>query len=288
MSLSSHTQTMEGQMHYGPDQLRELVEAQTVELLRAKEAAERASQAKSDFLAHMSHELRTPMHAILSFARIGRDKALVAPPEKLQGYFEHIRTSGDRLLEMVNDLLDLSKLEADSMHYNKLRLNLREALDEVLAELLPLIEAHGLICTVEENAVIRHVWGDRKRIQQVLRNLLGNAIKFSPGGGRISVEFGTDSLPGGRRATDNGRMAAVRLTVADEGAGIPASECEMIFEKFAQSSLTDGVGGTGLGLAICRRIVSDHLGSISARNRPEGGTAFDLLLPAAAPEDPQP
>lgn len=274
-------------MRHDPEQLRELVEAQTVELLRAKQEAERANQAKSDFLAHMSHELRTPMHAILSFARIGRDKALVAPPEKLQGYFEHIRASGERLLDMVNDLLDLSKLEADSMHYNKLRLSLREALEEVLAELLPLIEAHGLTCTIEEDVASRHVWGDRKRIQQVLRNLLGNAIKFSPEGGRIAIEFGSDSLPGGRRATDNGRIAAVRMTVADQGRGIPESELEMIFEKFAQSSLADGVGGTGLGLAICRRIVTDHLGRISARNRPEGGAAFDLLLPVATPEDVQ-
>lgn len=275
---------LEEELRRHHDHLQELVEAQTADLLRAKETAERASQAKSDFLANMSHELRTPMHAILSFARFGCDKAATAPPEKLHGYFEHIRASGERLLDMVNDLLDLSKLEAGGMRYVKARFNLREALDEVLAELEPLIEARGLHCASTEGATPCHVWGDRKRIQQVLRNLLGNAIKFSREAGRIDVVLVDDTLLGGRRAGDNGRMAAVRLTVTDEGVGIPEDELETIFDKFAQSSRTGDSGGTGLGLAICRRIVTDHLGVLVARNRPEGGAAFDLLLPAAAPE----
>lgn len=278
---------LEEELRRHHDHLQELVEAQTADLLRAKETAERASQAKSDFLANMSHELRTPMHAILSFARFGRDKAATAPPERLQGYFEHIRASGERLLDMVNDLLDLSKLEAGGMRYAKARFSLREALEEVLAELQPLIEARGLRCIGAEDAVPCHVWGDRKRIQQVLRNLLGNAIKFSPEGGRIALEFGAGSLPGGRRAGDNGRMAAVRLTVADQGVGIPEDEREAIFDKFTQSSRTGDAGGTGLGLAICRRIVVDHRGALSARNRPEGGAAFDLLLPASATDGPR-
>ncbi|MEW6165368.1 MAG: PAS domain-containing sensor histidine kinase [Pseudomonadota bacterium] len=270
---------LEDDLRQHHEKLRELVEAQTADLLRAKEAAERASQAKSDFLANMSHELRTPMHAILSFARFGRDRAATAAPEKLEGYFRHIHASGERLLDMVNDLLDLSRLEAGGMHYAKGRFDLRSAFDEVLDELEPLLEGRGLDCAVEDAIDEHHVWGDRKRVQQVLRNLLGNAIKFSPVGGRIAVEFAAASLPGGRRATDNGRMAALRVTVADQGPGIPEGEREMIFEKFAQGSLTGDVGGTGLGLAISRRIVHDHLGTIAARDRAEGGAAFDVLLP---------
>ena len=274
---------LEEELRRHRDHLKELVETQTADLLRAKEAAERAAAAKSEFLANMSHELRTPMHAILSFARFGRDKAATAPPEKLQGYFAHIHTSGERLLEMVNDVLDLSKLEAGAMRYAKARFNLGEVLDEVVAELQPLIEARGLRCVTVADGAERHTWGDRKRIQQVLRNLLGNAIKFSREGGRIDVALADDTLLGGRRAGDNGRMAAVRLTVTDEGVGIPEDELETIFDKFAQSSRTGDSGGTGLGLAICRRIVTDHLGVLVARNRPEGGAAFDLLLPATPP-----
>jgi signal transduction histidine kinase len=115
----------------------------------------------------------------------------------------------------------------------------------------------------------------------VLHNLLGNAIKFTPEGRHIVVEIAADQVPAGRRASDAGRLLpALRLTVADEGIGIPPGELETVFEKFAQSSLTGtGAGGTGLGLAICREIVRAHRGIIRARNRPQGGAAFDVLLP---------
>jgi signal transduction histidine kinase len=125
-----------------------------------------------------------------------------------------------------------------------------------------------------------HVLGDCKRISQVLHNLLGNAIKFTPEGRRIFIEIAPASLPAGRRAADSGALAALRLTVADEGIGIPPAELEAIFDKFAQSSKTaTGAGGTGLGLAISREIVHAHRGIIQARNRPEGGAAFDVILP---------
>lgn len=267
------------------DHLEEMVALQTADIQRAKEEAERANQAKSDFLANMSHELRTPMHAILSFARIGHSRAGSVEIDKIKDYFAHIRASGERLLELVNDLLDLSKLEAGQMQFNAMRYDMRQAIDEVCKELSPLFDGKRLKVALEILAPDSHLTADRKRVDQVMRNLLGNAIKFSPEGGKIHIAISAASLPAGRRAGDAGERAALHITVADEGVGIPAGELETIFDKFMQSSRTrTGAGGTGLGLAICREIVHGHRGIITARNQPGSGAVFDVWLPIHSEE----
>jgi signal transduction histidine kinase len=269
--------TLESELREHRDHLEEQVRAQTADLLRAKEAAERSNLAKSEFLANMSHELRTPMHAILSFSRIGQAKANSAPPEKLREYFEHIRSSGERLLNLVNDVLDLSKLEAGKMQYSMIHLDLRRLTEEIGIELSPLLKAKQLTLEIAAESVDCYATGDHKRLGQVLQNLLSNAIKFSAPAGVIRVELAADVLSQGSGTS----VPALRLTVADEGVGIPEGELETIFDKFVQSSKTvTGAGGTGLGLAICREIIYAHRGMIRARNRPEGGAAFDVLLPA--------
>jgi PAS domain S-box-containing protein len=238
-------------------------------LLRAKDWAEAASRAKSEFLANMSHELRTPMHAVLSFAELGERKA-EAEPLKAVHYFGRIRSSGQRLLQILNDLLDLSKLEAGKMRYDFRPLQLAAVVRDVAEEFAPLIRQQNLQLRLELDEAVPDVRADALRIGQVLRNLLSNAIKFSRAGGVVCMRVGINAL---------GR---VELLVEDEGVGIPEHELGTIFDKFTQSSKTKtGAGGTGLGLAISREIVEAHHGDIRAENRQGGGARFMVVLPLA-------
>lgn len=269
------------------DHLQELVTARTADLKRAKETAECANQAKTEFLTNMTHELRTPLHAVLAFARLGCMRVGKVEAEKIREYFDLIRNSGNQLLGLVDELLDLSKLEAGRTRLTFIPVDLRECIARITAEMSALLETKHLTCRVVDSGMPAPLLGDPKRIDQLLRNLVGNAIKFSPADGTILVELALDHLPSGRRQNDVGERPAVRLTIMDEGVGIPPDEFEKIFEKFIQSSLTaDGSGGTGLGLAICREIVKAHRGIIRARNREAGGAAFEVLFPLDCQDKP--
>lgn len=262
------------------DHLAELVAEQTASVLMAKELAERANEAKSVFLANMSHELRSPMHVVLSYARLGEDRCRQLAPEKLADYFQRIRTSGDRLLRLLNDLLDLSKLEARQMVLERRTIVLRAVVEEVLREFEGMISARQLEVSCQEHGEALSLSADPARLGQVIRNLLANAIKFSPPGGRITVAVECTKMRAGRRESDQLSMRALRLVVSDEGPGIPEEELERVFDKFVQSSKTrTGAGGTGLGLAICREIVAAHGGTIQAENSGTGGARFVLVLP---------
>ncbi|HEX8962025.1 MAG TPA: ATP-binding protein [Rhodocyclaceae bacterium] len=275
---------LEAELRGHRDNLKALVEAQTADLVKAKEAAEQASFSKSEFLANMSHELRTPMHGILSFAQLGYTKALSAPAEKLRDYFDRIVKSGERLLDLVNNLLDLSKLEAGKMPIEAGSVDLAGLAREVARDYEALVESRRQRLEIAASDCDTVVCGDATRLCQIVRNLVSNAIKFTPEGGSIRIEFAPDELPTGRRAEDHGLVAALRMTVADDGIGIPEAEIGNVFDKFFQSSKTrTGAGGTGLGLAICEEIVRNHRGTIRARNRHPGGAAFDVVLPRGNP-----
>jgi len=254
------------------DDLERVVAERTAELVTAKESAEAANEAKSDFLANMSHELRTPMHAILSFSRLGIDRTGDSEVQlpKIRQYLDRIHQSGGRLLTLLNDLLDLSKLEAGKMRYEFARCDLVEVVDGIVVEMAAYARESGVRIDVRHEGPV-FAWCDAVRVGQVVRNLLSNAVKFTPSGKAVRVVL----------ETDDAGMA--RVAVLDEGVGVPEDELEAVFDKFVQSSKTNsGAGGTGLGLAICREIARQHGGRIWARNNPAGGACFTLTLPTTS------
>ena len=268
------------------DNLAEMVSERTARLVQARDEAEQANKSKSEFLANMSHELRTPMHAILSFAKFGVDRWEKAERDKLHHYFENIHKSGSRLLTLLNDLLDLSKLEAGKMNMDLQAHHLSELIQDAFTESEALAKTKQLELKLNNQLADDTLNVDAPRMLQVIRNLLSNAIKFSPEGGAITVHLKESDLPKGRRATDKETQPAVLIAIQDEGIGIPESELEAVFDKFVQSSKTKtGAGGTGLGLAICREIVEAHQGKIRAINnatteQPDlPGASFHIVLP---------
>ena len=250
---------------YSEVQLRTLLE----EVTAAKEKAEAANHSKSEFLANMSHELRTPLHGILSFAAFGEKNAAAAKPEKITEYFHKIQNSGKILLNLLNNLLDLAKLESGKMIFEFQRTNVCSLLGKVADEFTSLVSERGLTIDYAEPDGKAMANVDRDKFMQVVRNLVSNAVKFSPKGGKIGIGVVQQEH-------------VLQVRVADQGAGIPPAELERIFEEFVQSSTTQkGAGGTGLGLAISRQIVAAHNGKIRAENQPAGGAVFFFEIPLA-------
>lgn len=257
------------QMHNAD--LESRVRDQLETIRSAKDAAEQANRAKSEFLANMSHELRTPIHGILSFSRFGRRRIDRCAQEKLIEYFAKIEKCGDTLLQLVNNLLDLAKLESGTVRLEKENIDLPTLLRNVCAEFDASAEERQveLAIDVPPKPVIAFI--DEARISQVVRNLVSNALKTSPEGGVVFVDLGVaDKL--------------LRVAVRDQGPGIPPAELESIFGKFVQSSRANtGAGGTGLGLAISRNIMTLHGGRIWAENVAPRGARVSFELPLGSP-----
>lgn len=232
----------------------------------ARDALEETARAKAEFVANMSHELRTPLQSIIGFSELGVLRGQSTP--KLAGMFEDIHAAGQRMLDLVNDLLDVAKIESTVGTFHLEKFDLRGPIRGVLRELDPLLTAKQLDLRVEMDDKPLVVKADTTRFQQLVRNVMANAIKFSPQLGTIRVSVHA-------LAPD-----AIEICVADSGPGIPEGELEAIFDPFVQSTKTkDGSGGTGLGLAICRKIAEAHGGTIRAENG-HPGAVFRITIPA--------
>jgi signal transduction histidine kinase len=237
------------------------------ELRRLYTELEAASQHKSEFLANMSHELRTPLNAIIGFSQVLRDEMVGSVNEKQAEYLDDIISSGNHLLSLINDVLDLSKVEAGQVELDVHPFSLREALERGVVMVRERATEDGVRVAFTADPEIDVVDGDERRIKQVIFNLLSNAVKFTPAGGSVDVSA--------TRA--NGE---VRVSVVDTGPGIAPEDFERIFEEFRQTeSGVEQHEGTGLGLALAKRFVELHGGRIWLESEVGRGSTFTFALP---------
>lgn len=231
------------------------------------EELEQASRHKSEFLANMSHELRTPLNAIIGFSEVLKDQFFGALNDKQAEYARDIHDAGHHLLTLINDVLDLAKVEAGRMELLVEPFDLPAAVDSALIMVRERANRQGVELASRVDERLGRFVGDERKFKQVLLNLLSNAVKFSPAGGLVQVRA---------EATQEG----VRVSVADQGIGIAESQQCVIFEAFHQAESTLAVKreGTGLGLTLARRFVELHGGSIGVRSQPGAGATFTYTM----------
>jgi PAS domain S-box-containing protein len=259
--------------------LRDVTRRHMVEqaLRAARQAAEAAGKAKADFLANMSHEIRTPMNAVIGMTQLLGDTPLTA---EQADYAKTIRSSGEHLMTIINDILDYSKIEAGKVELEQAPVDLRRFVEECLDIVAPRAADKKLETgTIFGDGVPEAVVGDLARLRQVLLNLLSNAVKFTAKG-EVVVQVDAKPLGGDRHE--------VHVAVADTGIGIPPDRFDRLFQSFSQvdSSTTRNYGGTGLGLAISKRLVELMGGRIWAESRPGAGSTFHFTFQAARAELP--
>jgi signal transduction histidine kinase len=256
------------------------------------EQVEAASRAKSKFLASMSHELRTPLNAIIGFSGVLQQGYFGGLNEKQMEYMNDILDSGRHLLSLINDILDLSKIEANKMELGLAPVNVKELVKKSLAMIKEKIMIHmiSLDVQVPDELALFEINADERKLKQVMFNLLSNAAKFTPDGGKISVTVDlTDSVSvmtekdEEKGATElRPAQKLLRICVTDSGIGIAPEDQEKIFDEFYQvrGGMTDKTPGTGLGLTLCKEIIEMHGGKIWVESEGKGkGSRFSFVLP---------
>jgi len=242
------------------------------QLERQSAALEVASQHKSEFLASMSHELRTPLNAIIGFSEVLLERMFGGLNERQDDYLRDIWSSGKHLLELLNDILDLSKIEAGQMVLNRSEFAVRESLEYCLSMVRERALQQRILLSLDVDPEVGLLDADRLRFRQVVLNLLSNAVKFTPDGGRVDV-----------RSFIRGQDLVV--LVADTGVGVPAEDRERIFDSFQQGTMhSEQTEGTGLGLTLSKRILELHGGRIWVESEAGKGSTFGIALPTGSSE----
>ncbi len=285
---------MEASLKQHNEKLEEKVRERTRQYEQAKVMAEHASKSKSDFLANMSHELRTPLNSIMGFSQILQNELYGAMNEKQMSYVNDIFGSGQHLLELINDILDLAKVESGKMELLLSTFPLCKIINESLAILREKAVKHNIQLDVElrPGADIQ-IEADERKLKQILFNLLSNAVKFTPNGGSVRVaarqvqssRYKVQSLENidSKLRTQNSELDAafIEISVADTGIGIKPEDLGKLFKEFTQlqSPYTKGYEGTGLGLALTKKLVELHGGAIGVKSEYGKGSTFTFTIP---------
>ncbi|PKN29367.1 MAG: hypothetical protein CVU64_08590 [Deltaproteobacteria bacterium HGW-Deltaproteobacteria-21] len=270
-------------------------EGAEAEALRAKDAAEQANRAKSEFLANMSHELRTPLNHVIGFTELVADKRVGELNSQQEEYLKDVLESSRHLLSLINDILDLSKVEAGKIALEPCAVSIKNLLENSLIMVKETAMKHRIRLAAEFDSIPDLIRVDERKLKQVMYNLLSNAVKFTPDGGAVHVaaghvvgtngdsgnEGGPDIFRGASQEQGHGRNH-LRIAVSDTGIGIKKEDLERIFAPFEQVDCTVSrrYKGTGLGLSLTRRFVELHGGKIWAESEGEGhGSKFVLIIP---------
>ncbi len=269
-AMLSHLQASENELR----RINTSLDVKMAELAERNVALYEADKIKSQFMSNVSHELRTPLASIIGFAELLREAASAEGGRKLR-YTENIMSSGRMLLGLINDLLDLAKIEAGKLELHPAPVNMPDMLRNLMDLMRPLADKKSLQLVASIPEVCPTILSDTGRIQQILYNLLSNAVKFTPEGGLVEMKLTT---------TDDDHL---RIQVRDTGIGIPEEELSGVFEKFRQldGSMTREHSGTGLGLAISRELVDRLGGSLQVESEVGEGSVFTVILPPSLPEE---